>query len=291
MTAPVGSASTRAPLGATVERLIRASREQATDPYTAIEWPESVEPSSDWFSTPELSSLYGTERWAALDEADRKRLAFYEAVNFFSLNIHGESILMQGLAARLYRTDFLAVSDYLHHFLDEENKHSVVFGGFCRRYARVYPSRHVQMADATERSEADFLFFARVLVFEEIVDRYNVAQARDERLHPLARWINHMHHADEARHLIFGRQLVRELWQQGDWDAAARARVSAGLGQFVDATWREYYNPQVYGDAGLADPWDVAHEAWAMDAQVAHRERMSARSLGFLREVGVLDAP
>jgi hypothetical protein len=42
---------------------------------------------------------------------------------------------MQGLAARLYRKDLLGVASYLHHFLDEENKHSVYFGGFCTRYA------------------------------------------------------------------------------------------------------------------------------------------------------------
>ena len=55
------------------------------------------------------------------------------------------SALMEGLARRLYAgggdSHRLA---YLHHFLDEENKHMVCFGGFCTRYAgKIYPDRKV----------------------------------------------------------------------------------------------------------------------------------------------------
>ena len=55
---------------------------------------------------------------------------------------------MQGLAGRLYRKDLADVADYLHHFLDEENKHSIFFGGFCRRYARVYRTRQVAWTES-----------------------------------------------------------------------------------------------------------------------------------------------
>jgi hypothetical protein len=278
-------------LEAVVERLVRSSRDHEVSPYGAIDWPDALDPSRDWFLSPELSSLAGTEIWDRLDEAGRRRLTFAEAANFFSLNIHGERILMQGIAARLYRDRFLGVSDYLHHFLDEENKHSVHFGQFCRRYARVYPSRHVHMSDPSDGAESDVLFFARVLAFEEIVDRYNVVQARDERLHPVARQINAGHHADEARHLVFGRYVLRELWDRDSagWDGATRHRIAIGLEQFIDATWREYYNPAVYADAGLDAPWDVAREAWASPAQQAHRARMSARCRAFLTDVGMLE--
>ena len=67
---------------------------------------------------------------------------------------------MQGLAARLYRSDLAEIADYLHHFLDEENKHSVYFGGFCPRYARITAAaRSPSHADGADVD--DFLFFAR----------------------------------------------------------------------------------------------------------------------------------
>jgi hypothetical protein len=276
-------------VGVVARRLSRVSEHSFQNPYTALDWPEAVHPEADWFSTPEYLSFAGTPEWDALPEASRKRLAFYEAVNFYSLNIHGEKSLMAGLAERLYRKDMLSVADYLHHFLDEENKHSIFFGGFCTRYARVYRSRQFSVDEGElPRDVGDFLFFAKTMIFEEIVDHYNWVQARDERLHPVARYINRNHHVEEARHLLFGRQLVSELWQAQRWGTQTVADVRAYLAQFIVSSWREYYNPDAYADAGLADPWEVAEAAWQSPHQRAHRRAVTARCLGFLADAGIL---
>jgi hypothetical protein len=279
-----------AAISGTVERLSQLSRDKYSNPYTALTWPDSVDPQTDWFFTPELSSLYGTHHWDALGEAGHKRLAFAEAANFFSLNIHGEKALMEGLASRLYRPDLAEISGYLHHFLDEENKHSVYFGGFCQRYAKVYRSRHVPMGAHADRDVADLLFFSKVLLFEEHADRYNVLQSKDERLHPVAVFINAAHHADESRHLVFNRAIVRAFWEtySPGWDAAAVAGIREHLAHFFAVTWREYYNPDVYADAGFDDPWQVADDAWNAPAQRAHRRRISARCLRFFTSTGLL---
>jgi hypothetical protein len=261
-------------------RLSQVSEHSYQNPYTSLDWPESVHPDADWFATPEYLSLVGTPEWDALPEAGRKRLAFCEAVNFYSLNIHGEKSLMVGLAERLYRKDMLGVADYLHHFLDEENKHSIFFGGFCTRYS-------VDGGDLP-RDVADFLFFAKTMIFEDIVDHYNWVQARDERLHLVARYINRNHHVEEARHLVFGRQLVTELWQAQRWGTQTVADVRAYLAQFIVSSWREYYNPDVYADAGLADPWEVAEAAWQSAHQREHRRAVTARCLGFLTAAEIL---
>ncbi|MGH3466111.1 MAG: diiron oxygenase [Thermocrispum sp.] len=266
-----------------VQRLTELSRAKYQNPYEAVQWPEAVDPDKDWFFTPELSSLHGTPYASGLCDRQAHRLAFHEAANFFSLNIHGEKTLIEGLANRLYRTDLADIADYLHHFLDEENKHSVYFGGFCRRYARVYPSRHVAFPSRHDQATADLLFFAKALIFEEHADRYNVLLARDDRLHPLARFINEAHHADESRHLVFNRAIVKALWDthRPDWDKHDLADIRARLGQFFALTWREYYNPDVYADAGFDRPWQVAEDAWEEPVQRAHRRRVSAKCLRF----------
>jgi hypothetical protein len=270
-------------------RLSRVSAHAYQNPYTALTWPDSVDPGSDWFATPEYVSLAGTAQWAALPEPDRKRLAFHEAVNFYSLNIHGEKSLMAGLAERMYRKEMLGVSGYLHHFLDEENKHSIFFGGFCTRYAHIYRSRQFAVEDGQlPRDVGDFLFFAKTMIFEEIVDNYNWVQARDERLHPVARFINRNHHVEEARHLVFGRHLVTELWRAQRWDAATVADVRGYLAQFIVTSWREYYNPDVYADAGLASPWELAETAWRCAHQRAHRRAVTGKCLSFLTDAEIL---
>jgi len=276
-------------VAAVAQRLSEVSQHSYQNPYTALDWPETVDPDVDWFSSPELLSLAGTPEFDAMPEAGRKRLAFYEAVNFYSLNIHGEKGLMAGLAERLYRKEMIQVADYLHHFLDEENKHSIFFGGFCTRYARVYRSRQFSVnEEEVPRDVGDFLFFAKTMIFEEIVDHYNWIQARDERLHPVARYINRNHHVEEARHLIFGRQLVTELWRTQEWDAQTVEDVRGYLAAFITSSWREYYNPDVYADAGLAAPWEAAESAWQSPAQREHRRTVTAKCLGFLANEKIL---
>src|SRR5262249_36698380 len=161
---------------------------------------------------------------------DKKRLAFFECVNFFSLNIHGEKALLEGLTRRLYARDHAAVSPYLHHFVDEENKHMLYFGTFCARYAgKTYPDRKLAVPAEPPPKVADFLFFLKVAIFEELVDAYNVRMADDDRLVPVVRRINLMHHLDETRHLAFGRTVVQRLFEElrptwsGDELASMRA--------------------------------------------------------------------
>jgi hypothetical protein len=281
-------------LSDTAARLVSASRRGFVNPYTSLQWPEAVD-RSHWFTSPELISLHGTPTWEVLSEPQRRHLSFYEAVNFFSLNIHGERALVQGAARVLYQRNFWELAEYVHHLIDEENKHSIWFGTFCRRYAgKVYPDRRLTFPRRYDEGEETFLFFAMSLVFEEIVDRYNVAMGKDERLDPLVRLINTRHHAEEVRHLQFGRQVVAELWERYSprWSAATIERVRTHMAGYLASTWRAYYNPDVYRDAGLDDPWAVTEEAWSHRATREHRCWGSARAVEFLLRQGILvEAP
>jgi hypothetical protein len=271
-----------------LDRLCAASRAAYANPYATLEWPAALAPDA-WCMSPELISIHGTDAYSALDEAGRRRVAFFECVNFFSLNIHGEKVLVQGLAKRMYQKG-APPADYLHHFLDEENKHMIYFGEFCRRYAgKIYDDRKLAFAREHAPGEETFLFFAKVLVFEEIVDTYNLRMARDERLAPVVRRINHLHHRDEARHLAFGRGVVKELYQDSapGWPDETRQEVSRTLRSYIDACLNEYFNPDVYRDAGLGNPVAVREAALLNPGAVERRRAMSARCLRSLREAGI----
>ena len=280
-----------AAISKTVKRLSEISIKDYINPYTHLVWPEAID-GAEWFTSPELISAYGTRWYEELDAAAKRRLSFYEAVNFFSLNIHGEKSLVEGLAARLYKKGNDEISPYLHHFLDEENKHMVYFGTFCMKYAgKVYPDKKIVFPRDHAPGEEDFLFFARVLIFEEIVDVYNVTMARDERLSGIARQINLLHHRDEARHLVFGRQIVKELFERyaPAWPAATLGGVRDYLKSYLAATWKEYYNPAVYRDAGSDSPYELMQEAFQAESSREHRKRVSRGCVEFLTENGILD--
>lgn len=274
------------------EQLCEASEKKFVNPYEYLEWPETLD-RERWYTSPELVSLHGTETWDALDEPARKRLSFFEAVNFFSLNIHGEKSLIEGLARRLYAGGGEGYSAYLHHFLDEENKHMVYFGGFCSRYAgKVYRDRKVAFPREYAEGEEDFLFFAKVLIFEEIVDVFNLRMSKDERLEPITRRINLIHHLEETRHLAFGRAITAELFERHAprWDVETRRSVSDYLASYLRATWKEYWNPDVYTDAGLPDPYVNARTGFEHPSRVALRREIAGGCVRFLLERGMIEA-
>ncbi len=298
--APAAFPPTRPPAGGTeipLDRLCDASREHHTNPYTALEWPDRLD-RAQWFTSPELVSLWGTDTWEQLGERQQRELSFWEAAGFYSLNIHGEKTLMAGLVQRLYPPGGHTgppLDPYLHHLVDEENKHGIYFGGFCTRYAgKVYPDR-VRLAGDPGTGDPpgaeDLLFFARVLVFEEIVDRHNVQMAGDVRLAPLARRINLLHHEDETRHIAFGRRMVARLAADAherlpsETLAAVRDRLAA----FLHLTWRSFHDPAVYADAGLPDPVGLARSSYDHPAARHRRQELSRRPVRFLVGERLLD--
>ncbi len=275
----------------TVERLCELSKKSNANPYAEIGWAESLD-REQWFTSPELISIEGTEAYERLGESERKRLSFFEAVNFFSLNIHGEKALIEGLARRLYLKGSDAISPYLHHFLDEENKHMACFGGFCTRYAgKIYPERKIAFPRQYADGEEDFLFFVKVLVFEEIVDVHNARMSRDDRLVPLARAINLMHHRDETRHLAFGRKLVGAMFERcrERWSEATLRGVRETVGAHLAATWKEYFNPDVYRDAGFAEPYRVREQGFQHPRARERRREISRSCVRHLLDCGVLE--
>lgn len=276
-------------LAAVARRLSDRSLEAAELLGPPLEWPDKL-PDDAWCMSPELVSLHGTPWWDALDEAGRRRLAFLECANFFALNIHGERALIEGLARRLYVRELADHAHYIHHFLAEENQHMTWFGGFCQRYAgKVYPDRHFTLPREYAPGEEDLLFFGKVLIFELIVDGCNLRMAKDDRLHPLVREINRRHHDDESRHLAFGRLVVEDLWERYSptWSPEIQSGIRSYLAAYLESTWREYYNPDVYRDAGIAESFRVAREAFVAPASVARRAEVERRCVRILGEIGL----
>lgn len=272
-------------------RMSRASVKKTWDVYRDFDWPEALD-DAHWAMTPELISLYGTETWEAMDEPARKRLAFWEIANIFSFVLHGERPLLEGMSHRLYTGEKdLDVVGYLHHFLGEENKHMVMFAEYLKRYpGKIYPEKKLVLPKEWAPGEEDVAFYTKVLVVEELGDFYNVAIARDERVHPIVRQVNDFHHRDEARHIAFGRRYLAELWSQWapKWDDATREGFQAWLAEYLRSSWRDFYSMAVYRDAGVADAYAVRKAALADPVCAAHRHRASARLVDFFLETGML---
>lgn len=256
-----------------------------------FDWPDEL-PDGGWYFTPELISIHGTDTWASMDEAARQRLSFFEAVNFFSLNIHGEKFLISEISRRLFGDDDSELSRYLTHFVDEEARHMMYFSGFCRRYAgKIYADRTLHGSDSGDEELDMFLLFARINVFEEIVDHYNRVMARDARLLPFVREINRIHHVEELRHLSFGRRFLANALERhvDDWDAERRAFLREHLGGYLNMVWKQYDNPDVYRDAGIDDAFGVWQAQASSEVAAERRRAIEHKRLSYLRKLELVE--
>jgi hypothetical protein len=271
-------------------QLSTTSEHDPIDP-AQMEWPASVDPAA-WYFSPELISLYDTAVWHAMNEAQQKRLSFFEAVNFFSLNIHGEKYLVSEISHNLFDGEESELSRYLLHFVEEETRHMMYFSGFCQRYAnRIYPDRTMHSEPSGDPELDRFMLFARINVFEEIVDHYNKTMAADERLAPVAREINRIHHHEELRHLAFGRRFLADCLERhvDSWDDERRGELRRQLSAYVDYVWKQYYNPDVYQDAGVANAFDSWREVGQSDTATRYRMRINSQRFSYLRKLEILE--
>ena len=201
-----------------------------------------------------LLPLAGHPYFRDLTDEQVRRVALLEAVNFFSLNINGEHELLTGLAARLSGAAPSYIAQYLRRFLQEEEAHTAVFTRFCLQYnGHIVRDRQIRFPRQFAPGEEEFLFFARILIFEEIAHFYNLQLACDDSLWLLARDINRYHAEDEAGHIAFGRLYVAEMWDRygRTCDIEQKRDMAGYLGRYVQTIQRSYVNADVYRDCGL----------------------------------------
>ena len=271
-------------------RLSEISRQDSYDPYLLFEWSDSL-PVADYWMAPELMTCWGTPVWEEFGEEQKLALSRWEAVNFFSLNVHLIRDLIGGVADRIYATRFPGLADFFHDFISEENKHMWFFATFCLRYGgKVYPAGKTFPAGAAgEEVLRDLMVFGRIMIAEELCDAFNMKMAEDARLPVLVQQINRVHHHDESRHIAFGRQMMRALAERAVSTAGPDGlrAVSDYLGRYTQVCLHAFYNPAVYADAGIEGGRRLRARLLADPArEQIHRDLMS-KTRTFLDRLGL----
>ncbi|MGK5546935.1 diiron oxygenase [Streptomyces sp. URMC 127] len=274
-----------------LERLNRKSVEDYYNPYRMFDWPDSL-PENRWWMSPELTTTFGTGVARELDQEQLYRLSRYESINFYSLNVDGIRELIVEVTRRIHTRGFEIPSEFFHHFIGEENEHMWFFAEFCLRYGnKIY--RQLEPAgdgEAWSGEAASFLVFLRILLFEELVDHFNSTMAADERLHDTIRAVNRIHHQDESRHIAFGRELVSLLFKdlQAKGTEEELARVRAYVKRYLNYSFESLFNPHVYRDAGIPEPFAVRRRLLADPRSAEFQQQVFRKPLGYLLKTGIL---
>src|SRR5436305_2733916 len=243
-------------ISALLSRITEMSVETYYNPYKMFEWPEAL-PDEQWWMTPDLLTVAGTRFAAELPEERLQALSKWESIHFYSLNVHGIRELLLEVVKRVQAPGYDEESEFFHHFIGEENEHMCFFATFCWKYGRkIYPNRKLAFSiDEVAPDVESFLVFSRILIFEEIVDFFNLRMGRDEALHPIIRQVNSIHHQDESRHIAFGREIVKKLFHHvaATQPADQVAEAQDYLKRYLVASIQSLYSPAVYRDVGIAE--------------------------------------
>jgi len=271
------------------DRLVKLSRSRFYNPFADFDWPEAL-PADQYRMGPELLTVANTPVAQGLSEQQLIALSKWESINFYSLSMYGERDLSLVVLDHIHGTGYQHESEYFHHFLEEENKHMWFFSQFCLRFGgKLYPNKALKFLQFGEGDIRSFVSFAKIMIFEEIGDFYNVRLRDDERVPQFVRSLNGYHHMDESRHLAMGRMLLAGMHE------ALRVRYSAErirdieryLKSYMRSSLQLFYNPAVYRDAGLPEPYQV-RRALCADAsrRVFHRQVLK-RVVGFFVEAAI----
>ena len=280
------------PLARPMGRLVDLSVKRFRNHYAEFVWPE-VLPETQYWMGPELLSTDGTAIGEALSEAQKIRLSKWESINLYSLSMYGERDLTQVVFQHIHSRGYEDVSEYFHHFVDEENKHMWFFSQFCERYGgKTYPQKALKFADYADPTVKSYLSFAKIMIFEEIGDYYNVRIKGDERLPPFIRHLNRMHHQDESRHLAMARELLRVLHARVSQvsDGAGMTAIENYLKRYIRSSLQSFYNADAYRDAGLAEPFKLRNELMNDPSREPTHLAIMSRAIRFFTSAGLFES-
>lgn len=191
---------------ATIERLIRISKEKPLLPETYVPWQEPIQ-ANERFMPEQLISLQGHPLWDTLSAAQKRELGRHEVVQVMYSYAWSE-----GLACLFFNRHLLTLSPesveyrFLLRELIEEFRHQEMFGSVVSKLEGkpVPPGfwHNFWGKISVRQLPPDFVFIS-VLAVELMTDVYGKHIRRDEGVSIILRKVSELHNIEEGRHIFY----------------------------------------------------------------------------------------
>lgn len=270
------------------ERLLKSAARLSRNAMTEIDWSLPMEPDK-YGCSPEWSSLYGTSYWDELSEEQRISLTRHEFASIMCIGIWFEMILQEMVIRDQYLGDYHSPEfQFALTEIADECRHSIMFSKASEKMVgKSYrPSTTVgRLGKVFKRTAKNEVAYAGILVAEEVLDVFQRGCMRDDRVLPFIRTVNEIHVLEEARHMKFAREEVREAVQGISRFRREFSALYLSLGAVFIVS--SLIRPQAYADAGL----DVERAVREVENNEHFHSMIRsgcAHLMEFLDEVGLL---
>ena len=270
-------------------RLVDLSRNNHYNVFDLFEWPDEL-PSDELWMSRDLLSVSGTVYEEELTEDQLLAISKWESINFYSLSMYGERDLTQVVIKYMHTEEFNDESEYFHHFVEEENKHMWLFSQFCKRYGgKIYPNKNLKFKGFEQEDINTFNAFAKIMLFEELGDYFNRALKNDKNIHPFIRSLNKQHHIDESRHLAMARILLKKKHAdlREKYPDSCIDKIESYLKSYIVSSIELLYNPSVYVDSGIKNPYEFRRRILADLATQDKCKKIMGRVVKFFIESNI----
>jgi hypothetical protein len=272
-------------------RLSRQSVTKHFDAYASIPWDDPeyrINPEDPRWVRSQDDPLGATRWYQAQPLSVRAGIGLMSICGHMKIGVEFESVLKRGLLE--FATTLPSSAPelrYAYHEVIEEAQHSLMFQEFIRRSSCDVAGLSAKLQSAVRqvvRMGRTFpeLFFFFVLGGEEPIDHVQrtVLGKREANVHPLVKRIMQIHITEEARHLCFAREYLREHVPQLPWAKRWRLRVMTPI--ILGEMARLMMQPPRQVIARFGIPVSVVREAY--DDNPAHR-RAVVDSIRHVREL------
>ncbi|WP_065489603.1 AurF N-oxygenase family protein [Rhodococcus opacus] len=271
-------------------RLLAGSVKRSYAPVVDIDWDAPLE-DGKYFLPPQVLSLWGTEMWDRMSEAQRIELSRQESANILSVGIWFENILNQALLRALLHNDPSSLhTRYTLTEMGDECRHMTMFGRAIEQMgAKPFQLRWYQavVVNVLPKTFRGTMLWVAALIGEEIFDATQRRVLEDPQLQPMISRLMRIHVTEESRHIRFAREGVRRRVAEGHRIDRLWVGTVQGIGGPLFQ--RLFTNPAMYERAGL-DPKEARRQALA-NPNFRENQRRGFESLAaFLEENGLMRA-
>jgi hypothetical protein len=270
-----------------LNHIVDAAHRKSFDPYKTIDWnvPFDLE---RFYLPPDMVSLYGTPMWDQMTREQQVKLSMHEACSALATGIWFETQLSMKFMDYLINT-----SPHDPHFywmqieVADECRHSMMFGELIRHTGVPwYKPRFSNLFVAfTKYLTPKASMILGTLAAEDITDYLNRRIAQDPECHPAMRELSKIHIVEEARHLGYARQ-----WLKENWPSMGKVRRATAKRDVLVSTaiiiW-ELVHPDIYKNVGL--PPEAAQMAKHNPNRKRMKREMAQELVEFLSEIDVID--
>lgn len=280
-----------ADVGRTAERLLRASAKHTYNPDVHVDWDAPLLPDR-YFLPPHRCSLFGTELWETMTQAQRIELSKHEWADILAIGVWSETILMYMLVRESYRRD---PSDprtqYVLTEVADECRHSVMFGRVIAKLGCPhYGARRLgRLAGRAFMATAPRLgAYTGALIVEEWADALQREMMADKDLQPLAQQVSRVHVLEESRHINYAEHALEELWARQRMLSRSAMRLYAAV--MASVVSMQMGGPDIYTQVGL-DPASAWKAARANPAWRASKVELATKLVTRFRKIDLIGGP